>query len=72
MMNDLMCSVVCNCGVRITGVNEKGLRKLLTRHINEGQIHACWKVHFNVSEQTEWEKLLQIGKAMFDEPIGEG
>jgi hypothetical protein len=72
MMNDLMFSVTCNCGVTITGVNEKGLRKLLTRHINEGQIHACWKAYYNANEQTDWQKLLQIGKAMFDEPLGEG
>jgi len=70
-MSELMFTVTCNCGVKITGINEKGLRKLLTRHINEGQIHACWKAFYDVREETEWEKLLKLGKIMFDEPLGE-
>ena len=67
MMNDLTFSVTCNCGVTITGANEKGLRKLLTRHINEGQLHACWENYFNIKEKTHWQKLLELGRTMFDE-----
>jgi hypothetical protein len=70
-MNNLFYSVTCNCGVRISAANEKGLRKLLTIHINEGQIHACWENYFNVKEKTDWQKMLALGKTMFDEKLGE-
>ena len=69
MMDYLTYSLTCNCGVTITAANEKGLRKLVVKHVNEGQVHACWKAYYNNDETIELKKILDLGK-IFDEPRG--
>jgi len=66
-MGDLHFSLTCNCGVTITAINEKGLRKLMMKHIDDGQIHACWRAYYNTEEKTELRKILDTG-SIFDEP----
>jgi len=64
--SNLLYSLTCNCGLTIGANNEKGLRKLVLRHINEGQIHQCWKAFYNIETETELHNILKLGK-IFDD-----
>jgi len=61
MQTTLLYTLVCNCGTKISASTEKGLRKLMMKHINEGEIHLCWKEYYKITEETELYKILKLG-----------
>jgi hypothetical protein len=50
-------SLVCSCGIRITGNSEKGLVSLVKRHIESGAIHMQWVKFNNITDSIEWERM---------------
>ena len=68
-MRDLFYSFTCNCGIKISAANEKGLRKLLTIHMNEGQMHEIWKSMYDIKDKPLIHEALLMAKKVFDEPL---
>jgi hypothetical protein len=62
----LMFSLTCNCGLTIAANTEKGLRKLVIKHNNDGEIHQCWKAFYDIKEETILQSMLKLGK-IFDD-----
>jgi hypothetical protein len=51
--------LTCNCGMKITGTNEKGLLSLIKKHIETGEYHlGHLSLHNYKAGETELEKIV--------------
>lgn len=70
METTLLYTLTCNCGVKISASTEKGLRKLMIKHMNSGEIHLCWQEYYGIQEEPVTYKLLKLGNK-YDPPMAD-
>lgn len=56
--------ITCNCGIRISGTNEKGTISLVKKHLDTSEFHAAYLSTSNLSPGSGLET--SINKIMLD------